>query len=106
MAVPTYDKCMQPLLQYASDGQEHHIRDAVEVLAEFFGLSESDRRERLPSGKKYTFDDRVQWANTYLKKAGLLTSVRRGIFQITDRGYSVLQSKSFAHRQGLFNAIS
>jgi restriction system protein len=32
----------------------------------------------------------VSWANTYLKKAGLLRSSRRGFFAITDRGESVL----------------
>ncbi len=46
----------------------------------------------LPSGKNYTFDQRVQWANTYLKKAGLLQSVRRGVFKITDEGRRVLAS--------------
>lgn len=92
MSVPTYDRCMLPLLEYASDGKEHYVRDAIQALAEFFDLSEADRRERLPSGKKFTFDDRVQWANTYLKKAGLLRSVRRGFFQITERGYSVLET--------------
>lgn len=92
MAVPTYDKCMLPLLQFASDNRHHHVRDAISALADYFQLDEADRNERIPSGKKYTFDDRVQWANTYLKKAGLLKSVRRGIFQITDRGQKVLAS--------------
>lgn len=90
MAVPTYDKCMLPLLQFASDEAPHHIRDAIEALAHYFVLTDEERSQRLPSGKKYTFDDRVQWANTYLKKAGLLESVGRGLFRITTRGLSVL----------------
>ncbi len=94
MPIPTYDKCMLPLLDFASDGQEHHIRDAIEALARYFELSEIERRERLPSGKKFKFDDRVQWANTYLKKAGMLISVRRGVFQITERGYAALDTNA------------
>ncbi len=94
MSVPTYDKCMLPLLQYASDGLPHHIRDGIEALAQYFGLSEDDRSQRLPSGNKFTFDDRVQWANTYLKKAVLLESAGRGLFQITSRGMSVLNSQT------------
>ncbi len=90
MSVPTYDKCMLPLLQFAGDGQPHHIREAVEALAWEFQLTDDERTERLPSGKKSTFDDRVQWANTYLKKAGLLHSVSRGIFEITPLGREVL----------------
>ncbi len=92
MAVPTYDRCMLPLLQYSADGADHHIRDAIEVLASFFELTEEDRAERIPSGKKFRFDDRVQWANTYLKKAGLLQSAGRGTFRITKRGLAVLEA--------------
>lgn len=92
MAVPTYDKLMLPLLQFAGDGQEHHIRDTITALADFLKLSEEDREELLPSGKKYKFDDRVQWAKTYLKKAGLLSSTGRGVFCITNRGIDVLSS--------------
>ena len=44
----------------------------------------------LPSGRQPTFDNRVGWARTYLKKAGLLKSTRRGYFQITAKGQSVL----------------
>jgi restriction system protein len=32
----------------------------------------------------------VAWAKTYLKQAGILTPVRRGIFRITDRGREIL----------------
>jgi restriction system protein len=92
MPVPTYDKCMLPLLQFASDKQDHHIREAIETLASFFGLSDAERAEMLPSGTKFKFSDRVQWANTYLKKAGLLTSIRRSTFRITDRGLQVLET--------------
>ncbi|PJF21023.1 MAG: restriction endonuclease, partial [Phototrophicales bacterium] len=42
MAVPAYSELMLPLLQYASDGKEHHIRDAVQPIAEYLELSEED----------------------------------------------------------------
>lgn len=92
MPIPTYDRLMLPLLEYASDGEVHHIRDAVSVLADHLRLTVEERNELLPNGKKYRFDDRLQWANTYLKKAALLNSVGRGLFQITERGLSVLKS--------------
>jgi restriction system protein len=47
----------------------------------------------LPSGKQATFDNRVGWARTYLKKAGLLESPRRSVFVITDTGREVLAAK-------------
>ena len=44
----------------------------------------------LPSGTAPLFDNRVGWARTYLKQAGLLTSPKRGVFQITERGKALL----------------
>ncbi|HWQ31780.1 MAG TPA: restriction endonuclease [Blastocatellia bacterium] len=90
MAIPDYQTLMLPLLRYASDGQEHSLREAIERLADQFRLSDDERKELLPSGQQATFDNRVGWARTYLKKAGLLTGSRRGYFVITDRGKSIL----------------
>jgi restriction system protein len=91
MAIPDFQSIMLPLLKFASDRQEHSVREAIEKLADGFNLTEEERKELLPSGRKATFNDRVHWANTYLKKARLLTSTRRGYFQITDRGLEVLK---------------
>jgi restriction system protein len=65
---------MLPLLRLAADGKEHSIRDAIEEHADQFNLSEDERKELLPSGRQATFDNRVGWARTYTKKAGLLES--------------------------------
>jgi restriction system protein len=84
---------MLPLLRFASDGAEHSLRDAIEALASEFKLSADERRELLPSGRQEIFANRVGWARTYMKMAGLLRSPRRGFLQITDRGLSVLKQK-------------
>lgn len=81
---------MTPLLQYISDGEEHSLRESIDALADKLGISDEDRRELLPSGNQAVLDNRVGWARTYLKKAGLLVSTRRGYFQITDRGREAL----------------
>lgn len=84
---------MLPLLELARDGKEHSIQEAVEYLAKRFNLTEQDRRELLPSGKQKVLDNRTGWARTYLKKAGLLETPRRTIFEITKRGLEVLDKK-------------
>jgi restriction system protein len=91
MTIPDYQTVMLPLLRLASDEQEHSVREAIEKLADQFELSEQERKELLPSGRQATFDNRVGWARTYMKKAGLLESKRRGYFKITGRGLEVLQ---------------
>jgi restriction system protein len=54
-------------------------------------LSDEERRKLLPSGQQALFDNRVGWARTYQKKAGLIESTRRGYFRITQRGLEVLK---------------
>ncbi len=90
MPVPDYQSIMLPLLQLAGDKQPHRFRAAVEGLAKHFNLSLDERKELLPSGKQPTFDNRVGWARTYMTNAGLLSSPKRGVFQITDRGKEIL----------------
>lgn len=96
MAVPDYQSIMLPLLYVAGDGQEHSINDVIDILASEFRLTESERRELLPSGRQFRFDNRVHWARTYLKQAGLLQSTGRGKFVITERGMSILESNPVA----------
>src|SRR5829696_9029331 len=93
MAIPDYQSVMLPLLRYAADGQEHSVREAIEALADEFHLTDEERKELLPSGGQATFDNRVGWARTYMKKAGLLESPKRGYFKITDRGMQALSAK-------------
>ena len=90
MAIPDYQSIMLPLLKFIRDGREHSFRETVEALATQFELTASERKELLPSGQQAIFDNRVGWARTYLKKAGLMKSARRGFFQITDRGMQTL----------------
>ena len=82
---------MLPLLRFSADGQEHQFKDAIHSLASEFSLTDEERNEFLPTGQQTVFTNRVGWARTYLKKAGLLSSPRRGYFQITERGRSVVQ---------------
>jgi restriction system protein len=83
---------MLPLLRLAEERQtELTTDDAVEALAVRLGLSDDDFKEMLPSGVQRTFVNRVGWAATYMKKAGLLEPTRRGYYRITPRGKELLQ---------------
>src|SRR3989338_6218851 len=90
MAIPDYQTIMLPLLKIAGDKKEHSIREAIDYIADLFKLSETERKEVLPSGRSYIIDNRVGWARTYLKKAGLLEDKRRSHFRITYKGAEVL----------------
>lgn len=89
MSVPDYQSLMLPVLMLASTG-EIRVGGAVDRLAEELHLSLDERAQLLPSGKQTLFGNRVHWAKTYLTKAGLLESTRRGHFRITERGQRVI----------------
>lgn len=90
MPIPDYQTLMLPLLRFAADGNDHTTREAVEELATEFQLTPAERSELLASGQQAIFNNRVGWANSYLKKAGLLESPRRGALRITARGKQIL----------------
>ena len=92
MAVPDYQSVMLPLLSFAaSRNDEISTGEAVEALASQLGLAEDDLKQMLPSGIQATFENRVGWAATYLKKAQLLEPTRRGYYRITQRGQDLLK---------------
>lgn len=87
--IPDFQSIMLPMLRKLSDNQEHHFREIVDSLAIDFNLSKDELKELLPSGKQTIFDNRVGWARTYLKRAGLVESPRKAILKITQRGFDV-----------------
>lgn len=90
MTIPDFQSVMLPLLQLAGDKSEHSVRDAYDHISKAFGLNEEERRAPIASGQQPIIENRVGWARTYMTKAGLLQSTRRGYFQIGELGLQVL----------------
>lgn len=82
---------MLPLLRHVSDKGEYKFRDIIEGLANKFGLTDEERKELLTSGIQPIFQNRVGWAKTYLKKAGLIDTPKRATVTITTRGLEILE---------------
>tara|TARA_R110002110_G_scaffold71027_10_gene190056 strand:- start:119 stop:1027 length:909 start_codon:yes stop_codon:yes gene_type:complete len=91
--IPDYQTLMRPVLECAAEG-EVRITDVVDRVADKFGLSEDERNEVLPSGKQTRFSNRVNWAKSYLKQAGLVKATKRAHFIITDRGKQALSDQA------------
>ena len=92
MAIPDYQMLMLPLLKILADKQERTLREVVAQLSIDFKLSDEERSQLLPSGGQSIISNRVAWAKTYLKKAGLVDQPKRGFVQLTSNGEKVLQS--------------
>jgi restriction system protein len=93
MPIPDFQAVMLPLMEALSDGGERTMRDLTGLLAERFHLTQPEREEVLPSGQQSIFSNRVAWAKSHLKYAGLLENPARGRVRIGDLGRQVLAEK-------------
>jgi restriction system protein len=90
MELPKYDELYKDILDSVADGKEHNLTHIREYVAKVKNVSDSDRALLLKSGVRGIFDDRISWARTYLRAAGLIDYPKRGETLITEEGKKVL----------------
>ncbi len=93
--IPDFQTIMLPFLQILSDGEEHTTNETNQKLAEHFNLSENELNEYLPSGSQKTFPNRVAWAKSHLKMAGLIENTKRSSFKITEGGKKFIEKNPY-----------
>ena len=87
MSVPTYDQFIEPILRFLMEKPDGaSARDAHEAAANILAISEEDRQQLVPSGVQPIYKNRAGWAHDRLKRAGLSSSPRRGLWQLTEKG--------------------
>ncbi len=91
MSIPKYNQFMKPILQKIEGLGEVSTGKLSDYMATEFNLSNEQIKELLPSGRQTILKNRVGWVKTYLKKAKLVESKRRGFIHITERGREVLK---------------
>jgi restriction system protein len=87
--IPDYQTLMGPVLRACESG-EVRIGDVVNLISDQYELTLDERAELIPSGGQTTISNRIHWAKTYLKQAGLVEATKRGHFRITERGREAL----------------
>lgn len=92
MSIPNIHDITLPLLELLVDGKDHNFFDLMKTLSKSFELTESDLQERIASGNS-RFQNRLGWARTELKMAGLIEYPKTRILRITQRGLDVLKNK-------------
>lgn len=100
MPIPDYETLMLPVLREAAN-REVHVRDLIARLADQYHLTDAEREEMIPSGRTPLFANRVHWAKTYLKQAGLIDQPSRGMVRLTARGQELLAAAPAAISRGL-----
>lgn len=92
MTIPDFQMMMLPLLRMFNEGQTR-VSDCLPGLIAHFNLSKDEAAELLPSGQMTYLNNRANWARSYMGKAGLLASPKRGVHEITDLGRKFLATQ-------------
>ena len=90
MALPKFFEMHRHLLEVLSDGKPHQFRECAELVAQKMNIGEEERKITISSGER-SYVNRCGWSRTYMKKAGLITSPKTGILQITPLGQKALK---------------
>jgi restriction system protein len=91
MAIPTYDRFIEPLLRFLNDKpQGVSTSEVYAALADSVDLTDEERDQLLPSRRQPVYQNRIGWAHDRLKRAGLSQSRERGTWQLTNAGRAFL----------------
>lgn len=91
MPIPSWDVFMMPVLENSKTPSK--ITEIAEKCADHFNLSTEELNlgyESNPKDKLYI--SRTWWAATYLFQCKLINRVKRGVYQISERGADLINS--------------
>lgn len=94
MALPKHSDLYRLVLEAMSDGAVHHWRVCLPYITDRIKLTPEELQQMLPKANRTVLADRIQWAITFVRQAGLLESPKRGYNSITAEGRRVVNDKS------------
>lgn len=98
MSIPTQTEMSLIVLNMMADGKERSRAQTKAAVRQHLNLSEDECNLKTSSGVR-VYESRVGWSMSYLARANMLRNIKRGVYVITDFGYSCAKqysdSKSF-----------
>ena len=90
-SLPRYDALMQPILQaLAALGRSGTVEEIDNAVVASLNLTQAQLDMTYPASGAAIIPDRLSWARSYLKIAGLIASERRGVWVLTNAGREAL----------------
>ena len=86
MSIPKHTEMFVPALELLAKHDSLKSNEFEAPLAEHFDLNENELSQEYDSGNGKIFSDRVSWALSYIKMAGLVQQPRRATYQISEIG--------------------
>jgi restriction system protein len=90
--IPDFQSFMLPLLEFIGKNDEVSMKILKEGMIKRFNITEEEQEQKTPNGKQFTYYNRIAWAISYLKMAGLISYPQRGIYKISAQGKSILKN--------------
>ena len=79
------------ILRILKDGKTREKNEVLSILAKHFKLKMSEYTRKDLNSKRNSWDKRVTWEISWLRKRGLIKNVRLGHFHITALGKDILE---------------
>lgn len=90
--IPTYQDILRPLLEVLNKNNILTLGKSTDLMSEVFSLTPEERIAKLKKGNQTVIKNRTGWAKFYLEKAGLVITVSKGVYAITDSGKNLLNN--------------
>ena len=104
MTISNYQDFMEPVLKcFLNFENGAKITELYDDVANILKISEEEKNQLLQSGRQTIFNNRLNWAITYMNKAGLLERIDRGFYKITKTGIDALNSGNKINNKLLIN---
>ena len=88
--VPVYHKFFPKVMESVQDGGLHSVSEIKNYCISFSNFSREQLELKYPKSGDNVILDRISWAISELKHAGLLKTPTRGMYKITDIGRKIL----------------
>jgi len=92
MPIPKNDEIRIPALKLLKEKGALKLKELVELLADFFNLTDEEVAEMYTSGNGHILYDRTNWALSYLYMAALVDKHNRGYYKPNAAGIKMLDS--------------
>ena len=94
MSLPNFQQLMLPVMVHVTRRlDEIHLSDLEDEIARDLDLSREERARVLPNGEQRVLSSRLNWARSYLARAGLLEASRRGYCKATRRARALMAER-------------
>lgn len=91
--LPKFDEFYPDILEILKNKEVYRLSVLRDKIARKRNINDEERRKLLDSGTQSVYDNRIGWALTYLKKAGIIERPERAKYKISNRGLEYIKEK-------------